>query len=352
MTRRRESTTFAVAVAMLIASALVHLVLWPLGNRVLELSWESPPLPSAGGVMEVSLIDGDVEEEDAKKPEEKEPILPGKLVSLDRVDDERPPEETDRIAELNSRVEKEVKAPNQRPEIGEAPTKPGDHPDAAQLPPSLLHPRQAAAAKEHPASAATAENPGLADAGDGEESAPTDAAPAEDGQSSSAPGAQGAPPPRPGLRGTPDDMRRLFGRPGTMDDLHDVQEEGSESLISARQFKFSSFFNRVRDAVAQHWNPAILHAARDPDGRIYGTKTRVTRLAIRLHPDGSLQSVRVDRTSDVDFLDEEAIRAVRAAQPFSNPPPGLVDPETGFIDFGFAFIFEIGQSPKIHRYRR
>ena len=47
-----------------------------------------------------------------------------------------------------------------------------------------------------------------------------------------------------------------------------------------------------------------------------------------------------------------ATGAVRAAQPFSNPPPGLVDPETGFIDFGFAFIFEIGQSPKIHRYRR
>ena len=72
--------------------------------------------------------------------------------------------------------------------------------------------------------------------------------------------------------------------------------------------------------------------------------------------------VPVLRQGDVVIMDNlgshkgqavrDAIRAVRAAQPFSNPPPGLVDPETGFIDFGFAFIFEIGQSPKIHRYRR
>jgi TonB family protein len=332
---------------MLLASAFIHLVLLPIGNGVLSLSWDSPPLPAGESFMEVSLVDEDLDE----APEnERDPTLPGNLVNLDRVDDERPPEETDKIAEFDSRVDKEVKAPNQRPRPGQAPSQPGDAPDAAPVPPSLLHPRQASKADAGQAGQDARE--GLDDAGDGEDALPLDASEADDGRGAANPGAQGAPPAKSGLKGTPDDMRRLFGRPGTVDDLHTVTEEGTENLLNARRFKYSSFFNRVRDAVAQHWHPEVLHAARDPDGRVYGTKTRVTRLQIRLHPDGSLQSIRVDKSADIDYLDEEAIRAVRAAQPFSNPPPGLVDPELGLIDFGFAFIFEIGQAPRIHRYRR
>lgn len=334
---------------MLLASALIHLVLLPVGNGILGLSWDSPPLPPTDGVMEISLVEADPDEE-TDSPSEREPDLPGNLVNLDRIPDERPPEESDKIAEFDSRVEKETKAPNQRPQPGQAPTTPGDAPDASKTP-SLLHPRQASASKES-AKEGSADSPGLADAGDGEDSLPVDASPADDGRAASEPGAEGAPAARAGLKGNPDDMRKLFGRPGTMDDLHTVEEEGSESLLNARRFKYSSFFNRIRDAVSQHWHPEVLHAARDPQGKIYGTKTRVTRLQISLHDDGSLQGIRVEKSSDIDYLDEEAIRAVRSAAPFSNPPPGLVDPETDRIDFGFAFIFEIGQAPRIHRYRR
>ena len=346
MRERRHGTTAGVALAMLLGSALIHVALLPVGDRVLRLSWDSPPLPGLGGVMEVALIEP--EDEAAPQPEAKAPEAPpeatppGTLVKLDRVVDERAPKAADKLAEFDSRTTKETRAPIQRPQPGAAATTPGDHPEAVPLPP-LLRPRPTEAARAGGAAASE-----LAEGGDEARAATQGrASRGEDGEAGDA----AAQSPRSGLRGSPDQMRALFGRPGTMDDIQEV-EEGSENLLNTRRWKYASFFNRVRDAVAQHWHPEVPHAARDPEGRIYGTKTRVTRLLIRLNPDGSLAGVRVDRSSDVDFLDEEAIRAVRAAQPFNNPPAGLVDPETGYIDFGFAFIFEIGQAPRIHRYRR
>ncbi|HGG57137.1 MAG TPA: energy transducer TonB [Nannocystis exedens] len=347
MARQREQqTTFALAVAMLLASALVHLVLLPVGNGILALSAETaPPLPAKDQIMEISLVEADPDDPD----DEREPDLPGNLVNLDRVPDERPPEQTDKIAEFDSRVDKEVRAPSQRPQQGRAPTQPGDAPKTSKVSP-LLHPRQAHA--DSGKDSGSAARSGLSDAGEGDESAAVDASPADDGQAASAPGQESSPPAPSGLVGNPPDMRDLFGRPGTFDDLHTVEEEGSESLLNARRFKYSSFFNRLRDAIAEHWHPEILHAARDPQGRIYGDKTRITRLQVSLHADGSLRAIRLEKSSDIDYLDEEAIRAVRSAAPFANPPSGLVDPETNRIDFGFAFIFEIGRAPRIHRYRR
>jgi TonB family protein len=137
-----------------------------------------------------------------------------------------------------------------------------------------------------------------------------------------------------------------------MDDIQDV-EDGDVNQLNSRRWKYASFFNRVRDQVSNHWHPEVVHAARDPDGSRYGIKTRVTRLLIRLNPDGTLNKIKIDKSSDVDFLDEEAIRAVRMAAPFNNPPSQLVDAETGFIDFGFGFIFEVESGkPQIFRYRR
>jgi TonB family protein len=140
-----------------------------------------------------------------------------------------------------------------------------------------------------------------------------------------------------------------------MDDIQDV-EEGDVNMLNSRRWKYASFFNRVRDQVAEQWQPG--GGPRRPATRTAAAsacKTRVTRLLIRLNPDGSLKQVKLEKPSDVDFLDEEAIRAVRlAAQPFRNPPAQLIDAETGFIDFGFGFIFELETpaSRKIFRYRR
>ena len=156
-----------------------------------------------------------------------------------------------------------------------------------------------------------------------------------------------------GSPGTRQALLHSLGQPGTFDDLDDSIEEGDENILNSKRWKFASFFNRVRNGVANHWHPEVVHAARDPDGTVYGTKTRKTKLVISLNADGSLHSIEFDAggESGVDYLDEEAIRAVRAAAPFANPPPGLVG-KNGKIEFGFGFIFEIHGGARIFRYQR
>jgi TonB family protein len=142
-----------------------------------------------------------------------------------------------------------------------------------------------------------------------------------------------------------------FARSGSYDDL-DGLEEDDETSTNSKRWKYASFFNRVRDAVAEHWHPEVVHASRDPDRRIHGTQTRKTRLFIKLNPDGSVNRIKTEQPSGVDYLDEEAIRAVRAAQPFINPPRQLIDSDSGLIEFSFGFIFEIDGRRRIFRYRQ
>ena len=63
-----------------------------------------------------------------------------------------------------------------------------------------------------------------------------------------------------------------------------------------------------------------------------------------LTPEGGLRDIEVTRSSGVDFLDNEAIAAFRRAQPFPNPPQGLIDDSSGMIDFPFGFHIEFSRS--------
>ncbi len=136
------------------------------------------------------------------------------------------------------------------------------------------------------------------------------------------------------------------------DALRDVPE-GDQTLLNTKRWRFSSFFNRVKRAVAQHWHPDVVYKRRDPTGRLYGYRSRLTVVRVWLYPDGRLKDVVLLRSCGLPFLDEEAIRAFRAAAPFPNPPKRLVDPKTRLITFRFGFLFEIVEGPvlRIFRYR-
>ncbi|GEM_PF-1644972 len=350
MSRRQDHTNLTTVLLVLLVSVLIHLVLWPIGDRVVRMSWDVRPIPLAGGVMQVAIVPADRDEDeptDDDEQQEPEPLEPdGKLVNLDRLLEERAPDQTDYVSEFDNRVEKETRAPNVRPRPGEGQSVPGDAPDANEG----RHDRNSQDPNPAHALAMFGDRQGDGEQGEGDQSEPL---PTGEGAHSLQhnPGQTGGSAAKNGLRGSPDAMRRTFGAHGTLDDLPDVTD-GDENLLNSRRWRYASFFNRIRDAVAQHWHPEVVHAARDPDGRIYGLSTRITRLRIRLNPDGSVARIDVDRACGVGYLDEEAIRAVRTAQPFSNPPRQLVDSETGFIDFGFGFIFELHGSPRIFRYQR
>ena len=115
------------------------------------------------------------------------------------------------------------------------------------------------------------------------------------------------------------------------DDLHDVAK-GDGTFLNTREWKYASFFNRVKQAVSAQW---------DPNGRLKAKNKqvytdRVTVMAVALRPDGSIADLFVLKTSGVDELDQAAMNAFERAQPFANPPQELI--VKGVIAFNFSFL--------------
>ncbi len=322
-------------------SVLAHLLIWPMSAAVLSGGGDQR-MPEPDGVMEVALMDPEQEPVDPDAIDRQMLDSEGKLVQLDRVTDERPPEvATNHLSEFDSRTAHETRAPNHRPHPG-AHAVTGDRPDGQKGQSDSQSPNDNPLSP-HALSLLPHEVAGSASAKDDN----------PEGRTSELPRAGGA---AGGLRsagspGTREALMKSLGQSGSFDHLDDI-DEGDENVLNSKRWKYASFFNRVRNSVANHWHPEVLHAARDPDGSVYGSKTRRTKLIISLNDDGSLDKIELEGASGVDYLDEEAIRAVRTAAPFANPPPGLADPKTGKIVFGFGFIFEIGGGARIFRYQR
>jgi TonB family protein len=135
-------------------------------------------------------------------------------------------------------------------------------------------------------------------------------------------------------------LAQIFGAPMN-DHLEDV-EEGHGTFLNTREFKYASFFNRLKRGVSQYWEPFPEYRRRDPTGHVYGKKNRMTVLQITLNADGSLKQAQVYKSSGLKFLDREAISAFKRAQPFPNPPTGLMNPQ-GQIEFPFGFNIDFSQ---------
>ncbi|MEE9385690.1 MAG: TonB family protein [Nannocystaceae bacterium] len=333
MRPNKDKVPLSGALAILLLALLLHVLMalavegvWVLGRR------DVPP-PSTDRMMEVALVP---EEEAAALKKDRED--PGQVVKNDRIVRERPPKDSEKSSEFDNEVDRETVAPVRREQAAGS-GRSGRSSDDAQ---------RHADPSTDPSSAGATEGVSPRPQ-QGQASDDTPLFRDESGELPLSPGAKphGS---RPGLAGSRTDLRNTFGQRRRLESIEEV-DEGAETILNTRRNRFASFFNRVRDAVAQNWHPAAIHTARDPHGNVYGNKTRVTRLRIVLAPDGTVRGITIDRPAGVGYLDEEAIRAVRAAQPFTHPPAQLVDPETGLIDFSFSFILLVDGSRRIFRYR-
>ena len=134
------------------------------------------------------------------------------------------------------------------------------------------------------------------------------------------------------------------------DHLKDV-EEGDGTYLSTREWKYASFFNRVKQSVGQEWNPSSQLRLRDPTGQIYGGRDRYTILTVTLDEAGRLKDAFVDKSSGLDFLDLEAVKAFERAQPFPNPPPGILATDST-VKFQFGFFLELSGRPGMRLFRQ
>jgi TonB family protein len=134
------------------------------------------------------------------------------------------------------------------------------------------------------------------------------------------------------------------------DSLREV-EEGDGTFLNTREWKYASFFNRVKQSVGLHWNPNMQLQRRDPTGGTYSGRDRFTLLAVVLDERGQVTEVTVKKSSGLDFLDMEAISSFQKAQPFPNPPSGLLDGDSR-VKFEFGFFLEMGGGPRMRLFRQ
>jgi TonB family protein len=302
------------------------------------------------------LADLERREEEARKEEEKKEIestkAPGQVVDLEKPRQEVRPDQAKFAAEHDSTVERQTR----RITSGEGPTRPAQlamrapaeqaqpQPPSRPSQPSPPSPPRAPAAPARPGASLSGQ--------DVETEAGPPPGPDQREATPGAPPSPGATPPRPAavaLMPTQETIARAIGG-GSADHLPDI-DEGDDTALNAKKWKFASFFNRVKEQIRQHWRAASEYRKRDPTGELYGGRARFTLLRVQLKPDGSLSDVYLEKGSGVDFLDDVAVEAVKEAQPFPNPPQQLVD-QTGLISFRFGFIVDVegGAKLKVYRY--
>lgn len=131
-------------------------------------------------------------------------------------------------------------------------------------------------------------------------------------------------------------------RSQTNDYIKDV-DQGLETLLNTREFKYYSYYNRIRRQLAQHWEGRVREKLSKMfnEGRSPAAvqSDKITKLMIILNKTGTLVKVQVLRDSGISDLDEAAIEAFRAAAPFPNPPSGIIE-EDGTVKIRWDFVIE------------
>ncbi|HSP80116.1 MAG TPA: TonB family protein [Myxococcaceae bacterium] len=134
------------------------------------------------------------------------------------------------------------------------------------------------------------------------------------------------------------------------DHLSDA-EEGEGTFLNTREWKYASFFNRVKQSVGTHWDPNTVLIRRDPTGNIYSGRDRHTVVEVTLDERGHVADITLVKSCGLDFLDLEAIQSFKRAQPFPNPPSGLLE-EDSRVRFKFGFFMEMGGGPRLRLFRQ
>jgi TonB family protein len=125
------------------------------------------------------------------------------------------------------------------------------------------------------------------------------------------------------------------------DYIKDV-DEGLETILNSKEFKYYTYYNRIRRQLSQHWEPKVKGKLSQMfrQGRYLASDSdRVTKLIVVLDQGGNLVKVQVLKHSGVTDLDEAATEAFQSAAPFPNPPAGIVDSD-GTVKIRWDFVLE------------
>jgi len=128
----------------------------------------------------------------------------------------------------------------------------------------------------------------------------------------------------------------------TVDYIKDL-DPGLETLLSTREFVYYTYYARIRRQLNQFWGPKVrekLVALYRSGRQIASSTDKITKCLVTLNKDGKLMRVQIIGNSGVHELDEAAVEAFKLAEPFPNPPHGMVE-DDGSIRIRWDFILEV-----------
>lgn len=133
----------------------------------------------------------------------------------------------------------------------------------------------------------------------------------------------------------------------TDDRLSGVQE-GDRTVLSTREFKFYSYYHRIKETLRQYWKPNVERKLAVMWSR--GTKMKdaelVTQVLVLLDNKGTVTKITRVLSSGFEDLDSAAVEAFNQAAPFPNPPSGMIDRD-GLVRIRWDFILRTEATPQI-----
>ncbi len=138
------------------------------------------------------------------------------------------------------------------------------------------------------------------------------------------------------------------GADAATDDILKGVREGQGTVLSTREFRFYSYYHRLKELLRQYWKPNVERQISRiwNKGKNINSDEMVTRLLVLLDENGKIQKISKVSGSGFMELDEAAVEAFQKAGPFPNPPKGMIDAD-GFVRIRWDFILQTETGPAI-----
>lgn len=124
------------------------------------------------------------------------------------------------------------------------------------------------------------------------------------------------------------------------DDFIQGVEIGPMTIINSQEFKYFSYYERIKEKVVENWRPLIRKAIKKVKDapKTYGELTigyKTTKLEITLNSKGDILKIEIKESSGIPAFDKSGEQAFRKAAPFSQPPKELIKDEIFIIRWDF-----------------
>lgn len=122
-------------------------------------------------------------------------------------------------------------------------------------------------------------------------------------------------------------------------------EIGPMTILNTQEFKYFSYYDRIKSQVVEKWRPLIRKAIQKVKSNpkeygelLVGYKT--TKLEVLLNAKGEIQNIVVVGNSGYQLFDNAAKEAFRISGPFAEPPKELVKDGKMIIRWDFVLSVE------------